>query len=486
MVHAESAIEIKCDKQLFIDYRFIESNRNVSVRMNPPRKAGPILVPETPAEGHRIGGYGTVIEADGEFRYYYNAIPLNISGRDDEFFLCLAVSGDGVTWKRKTVGTYEFNGSKDNNIVMTGVATIFVDPTASRGYRFKALAQGDSATGGGMRTLQSKDGLTWELAAKDPVLPFNCDTQNLCFYDTRLKRYVSYVRSWHPTWMRSVSRCEVTDFYQPTWPHLPADPEAKRLWPGQLRLEMPIVLRPDEFDPPQTDLYTPSVVQYPWAKDVYLAFPSPYRHYEGFDSHGRDYRGKNPNDGPTAIQLAVSRDGLQWNRFREEYISPGLIGESDGGSMYMSVGMVRRGDEIYQYYSAYPFTHGDYKFSDSCTQSVLCRSIQRLDGFACVTAGPEGGEFTTPPIIFEGNRLTLNIDCGAMGEAWVEILAADGSAIEGYTLEDSVSVDRNATAQEVWWHNGPDVSKLAGKPVHLRFKLRAARLFAFQFSSIKK
>jgi hypothetical protein len=44
-----------------------------------------------------------------------------------------------------------------------------------------------------------------------------------------------------------------------------------------------------------------------------------------------------------------------------------------------------------------------------------------------------------------------------------------------------VPVDRNGTAQEVWWQSGPDVAALAGRPVRLRFVLRSAKLFAFQF-----
>jgi hypothetical protein len=75
----------------------------------------------------------------------------------------------------------------------------------------------------------------------------------------------------------------------------------------------------------------------------------------------------------------------------------------------------------------------------------------------------------------------LNVDCGALGEVWVEFQDADKKAIPGFRMEDSVSVDRNGTAQEVWWKGGPDVSKLAGKPVRMRIKMRSAKLYAFQF-----
>jgi hypothetical protein len=100
-------------------------------------------------------------------------------------------------------------------------------------------------------------------------------------------------------------------------------------------------------------------------------------------------------------------------------------------------------------------------------------------------AGHEGGELITHPLIFEGNRLQLNIDCGAMGEAWVEIQDASGKPLSGYGMEDCVSVDRNGVAQEVWWKNGPDVSSVSGKSIRLRIKMRSSKLYAFQFVEIK-
>ncbi len=57
-------IEIGFNKQLFIDHRFIESSYGVTLSMNVPTKMEPVLVAETQIEGHRIGGYSTVIEAE--------------------------------------------------------------------------------------------------------------------------------------------------------------------------------------------------------------------------------------------------------------------------------------------------------------------------------------------------------------------------------------------------------------------------------------
>lgn len=104
-----------------------------------------------------------------------------------------------------------------------------------------------------------------------------------------------------------------------------------------------------------------------------------------------------------------------------------------------------------------------------------------MDGFVSVDADNAGGELVTPPLIFRGGRLQLNIDCGALGEAWVEIQSPDGVPIKGYSLDECVSVDRNGVEQPVWWHKGPDASPLSGKPVCLKIKMRSAKLYAFQF-----
>ena len=62
-----------------------------------------------------------------------------------------------------------------------------------------------------------------------------------------------------------------------------------------------------------------------------------------------------------------------------------------------------------------------------------------------------------------------------------KIMDVERKPIPGFRMEDSVSIDRNGIAQEAWWKEGPDVSKLVGKPVRMRVKMRSAKLYAFQF-----
>ena len=112
----------------------------------------------------------------------------------------------------------------------------------------------------------------------------------------------------------------------------------------------------------------------------------------------------------------------------------------------------------------------------------IWQAKQRLDGFVSVDAGSDDGWLVTPPIAFEGSRLQLNIDCGAMGEAWVELQDETGKPLPGYDFDNAVSVDRNGVAQEVWWRGGPDVGSLSGRPIRMRVTMRSAKLYAFQFA----
>jgi hypothetical protein len=319
-------------------------------------------------------------------------------------------------------------------------------------------------------------------------------------YDPCRDRYVAYVRAFPEVGgpyhcKRCVARVETADLYAMPWPH--GHNPANRKPAGHdfpyINEELEIVMGPDADDPPMTDLYNPCVQVYAEAQEVYLAFPAMYRcwGYGGSNlSAGRDHRGNCSNDGVFETQLAVSRDGVRFTRYRTPYLLAGMIrntagsdGDLDCGLMMMGIGMLRRGDEIWQYYYGCRRTHlsrADGERFGMAGEGIF-RVVQRLDGFASRAAGQRGGEFSTPPLVFAGNRLQLNAACHGLGEIWVEIQDEHGTPVPGWVQADAVSVDRNGTAQEVWWQGGPDVSPLAGRPVRLRFVMRSARLFAFQF-----
>lgn len=350
---------------------------------------------------------------------------------------------------------------------------------------------------GGLYLFRSRDGLQWELVPGLPA-PFLCDTHNQVFYDARRSHYAAFLRAFPRLGgpnrnKRCVARTEMTDLLQMPWPHKPSSqnkPEGEYDYP-YIQDEMPIVMAADKDDPPRTDLYNPAVHLYPYAEDVYVAFPSMYRNFDHMPSYGRDLRGIGSNTGLFETQLAVSRDGHTFQRFREPYVRSGFIrdrkgfeGELDCGMIMMGIGMIRSGDRLFQYYYGSGRLHGGASVAEenAFPGSAVFRAVQRLDGFVSLDTDHTGGEILTPKLKFAGNRLYLNADCAGLGEIWVEIQDADGTAFPGYSMDEAVSIDRNGTAQEIWWKNGPDAGGLAGQPVRLRFRMRSAKLYAFQFT----
>lgn len=109
------------------------------------------------------------------------------------------------------------------------------------------------------------------------------------------------------------------------------------------------------------------------------------------------------------------------------------------------------------------------------------RYTLRIDGFVSIRAPLAGGEVTTKPLVFQGNRLTMNFSTSAAGSVRVEIQDQTGKPIEGFALADCPEIYGDAIQREVQWNDGPDVGRLAGKPVRLRFVLKDADVYAFRF-----
>ena len=504
-------INIGSKKQLFLDEKFIDSSTGIRLRMNPPVDFYEIDFPELNGlgiYGHSHGqSFPTLIEYEDGYRLYYHARPLDEQQDPPIKMLCLSTSKNLFEWEHGKVGLFNINGSKNNNVVLPGmVGTPFIDPQKTDGCPFwfagvrnddndppfwrevQGTIQGLDEEGqreGAIYLFKSRDGLCWKRIRDGVVLPFWCDPPSLVLYDPRIAEYVAYVRGndvGNPR-KRFVARA-----VSPSLHHLPfgykelADyPVGRHGFHAHLIPEATLpVIQADGQDPPSTDIYSSCMNIYPWAEDVYLAFPSVYRHYDRQNSFGRDHRGKYKNDGVIEVQLAVSRDGINFHRFREPFVAPGLLEDIDrGGCVFMGVGLIKKGNYLYQIFEESGLTHRE---PHNKQKRRLRLAIQRLDGFVSAEADANGGALITPPINFTGNRLQLNIDCGAMGEVWVELQDKDFNPISGFTMEESVSVDRNELSQEVWWQKGPDVGELAGKPVRLHFKMRSAKLYAFQFA----
>ena len=104
----------------------------------------------------------------------------------------------------------------------------------------------------------------------------------------------------------------------------------------------------------------------------------------------------------------------------------------------------------------------------------------RLDGFICLQAKDEPGTVITKPFRLEGRRLEVNVDAHA-GHVRVEILDEGGKAIPGFSGKSAPEYRAvDDLRLKPAWTNGKDLLALKGNVVRIRFRLRNARLYAFQ------
>jgi hypothetical protein len=171
----------------------------------------------------------------------------------------------------------------------------------------------------------------------------------------------------------------------------------------------------------------------------------------------------------------TTRGGEFYDRtFLEALIRPG-IGPKNWVSRtnYPALNVVQTGDTEMSIY-----VNQDY----AQPTAHLRRYSLRLDGFASARAPFAGGELVTRHVRFAGQRLLVNFATSAAGGIRVEVQDASGQPIPDYSLEDCRELIGNEIERAVLWKSGEDVSRLAGKPVRLRFVMKDADLFAMRFA----
>jgi hypothetical protein len=483
-------------KQLLFDDALIEAKEGFTTTMNPAMRSNtPVLTSEKSWERHGCS-CPTVMLDEGIYKMWYTA-----NGEDGVARECYATSTDGIHWERPNLGLIDYQGSRNNNIIPLRHETIFKDPSAEPERRFKSISGGGkydyvAVYGGGARFrydenppetwhygsvagAYSPDGIHWT-ACEKLLMPWYTDTRNVAFWDDRIQKYVAYVR-WNEYLRaedgaqrgsfdyRAIARSESTDFE-----NFPV-PEK--------------ILEPDFDDPEDADmwgggLYDTAAVKYPLADDAYFIFTAAYYHTtDALD-----------------IQLATSRDGIHFTRWREPFVRLGPTDAFDSMMIYMGVGMLPMptgrassprgiGDELWMYYGGFDQPHDKVTGEDYCP-AIGCARL-RLDGFVSQDAagtplnppasgGNEGGWLTTLPFTCEGSHLEVNMDGSARGWLKVEILDEGMQPLEGFTEAEADRLGGSSTSQTVTWGDKRDLSALKGQTVRLRFVGQSVKLYAFQ------
>lgn len=455
-------LDVGSSRQLFIDDLFIECPANVRLRTHPAAKTHVrTLHRERPWESATLSWFN-VLQEETRHRIWYECYDVDGWPTADDTSFCQAESANGTDWTRPDLLLFSYQGSRENNILfrLIGPATacsrvhgagVFVDPTAPPDARYKAVSQGTFQQGFDppqrIAGMYSADGLQWTRYPA-PICTVFADSQYSAFWDLRLQKYVLYGRVGGQRG-RALGRSESHDFSH-------FDP-------------LSLVLETDDRDPPNSDLYNPAALQYPYATNVYFMFPSLYQHAPD----------------TLDVRLAVSRDGVHWTwPERVPFIPLGQAGDFDSASIYMGQGWVRSGDELWQYYAGSPLKHNQAELENLVVPGnglSYSRVVSRLDGFVSVDAGTGGGSFVTPPLRFAGNRLTLNVQVHTGGSLRVGLLDTKCAPVADRTTADCVPITADGVRLPVRWNSGADVSARAQLPTRLCIEFDRASLFAFQF-----
>ena len=471
---ATEPIEIGSRLEPFVDDFLIESmSGGLSLRLHRPRLTGPVLKFDAPWEGP--GNHYITVFKDGDlYRMYYRCVragDMPASGKGWPMNTCYAESRDGTHWTRPKLGLVEFEGSKENNIILTGPPGDWGSPT-SNFFAFRdsnpqvAPEERYKGVGGinrGLYLLVSADGIHWKAKGSGPFMKHDMskvpmingfDSHNVIFWDAGRERYQAYLRDMYLSpglgeRTRSVRVTTSDDFVNWSYPD----------WI-------------DMGEAPPDQLYTFSATPYFRAPHIYMAFPKRLMKYR---------RSELPEkyDATRGIGLSdsvfmFSRDGANWDRrYLEGFVRPGSdpLDWTDR-SNYVAAGLVPTGsDEM----SVYVLRHF------RLPSIHLRRGVLRADGFVSVNATYRGGELVTRPLIFQGKNLIVNYATSAAGSVRVEIQDEAGNPVPGYRLMQAVEHYGNSIEQVVTWDRGSDLSHLAGSPVRLRILIRDGDLYSIRF-----
>ena len=485
-------IPLGSNKQLLFDQLFLEKSQGIHLRVNVPyQEPEPVLIADKPWEGLGIGAYNTVMREDGRFRMWYDALAPDggaEKGSDaaptgSRRMLCYAESNDGIHWEKPVLGLIPYRDFNRTNIVAPPSkganqqgASVFRDDGAPASERYKlwtkyhpSEAEQRRGLRVGLWAMVSPDGLRWKLL-KDgyPLRRGNAaDSQHTCFWDSDVGKYVGFVRMKTLRTNERQRTCSVglltsKDFRN--WTH------AQEVFRADEQIPAPTGV--DLDSPPFVDLYTPGGMKVPGVANAYILLPTPYYHW-----------GKDGSPSTIDVGLATSRDRAHWWRplDPEPFLRLGLDGMPNSGMLFANPWLIPVDDEIWIYYAGTGRSHGQSVQAPSRTG--IFRARLRRDGFVSADAGYRGGEFTTPVVTFQGDRLRLNLDGSAGGWLQVELLSPRGEPIFGYRQTECDTIRGNSLQRIVTWQGESEVSKLAGQPIRLRFVMRSMKLYAFQFGA---
>jgi len=466
-----NAIPMGRRREVFWDNDLIDPALTTApLRLIPPTEKERVFVFDREEETAEVS-YPNVVRDETGYKMYYLSFDPAVPGRR-KIRLRVIESTDGIHWTRPDLGLFPTDIPGPDNVVIDDFddssLCVFYDsnPDCPPDARYKALTLVFLDRAADRRSLWcwlSPDGYHFK---KGYMLSDEgrFDSLNATFWLDG--RYYSYIRNLHGSWeqgiVRDVRVMESEDFVHWT---------------------TPVPLSYD--DGLDFQMYTNNVMPYPRAPHIRIGMPSRYverktwtKNDDQFASIAFKKRAAETIEPRCALAVTdlvfmCSRDGRNFHRFPEAFLTPGPETEINWlyGNCFASWPLVETGG-TYSFY-----INKNAMAADSPKE--LYRYEVRYDGFACRIA--EGTEtfLVTKPLIYEGSTLRLNMATSAFGHIYVEVLDEENRLL---SPGESVEIYGDATDRAVYFPDGSNFSAYAGRPVKLRFRMLDAKLFSMIFT----
>ncbi len=471
---------------MFFQDDFVEHNL-VAWRIEPGEldPNNPLLEPkypwDTPAP---CIGHGTVLKdpLDGVYKAWTCAIgqPTLAGKPSHPMRLTYACSEDGVHWDRPELDVLSFEQYERTNLLFhgkTSYASVFVDPESNPDEPYEIFVMrravegkpvegfeetphwppDDSVSRHSGRALyryRSRDGIHWR-PYQGPIQLHSGDTAYL--HKDPTGGYVYFCKN----------------LVRP----LPGGGFDDKCRVGMRRYS------PDGFEWTATELnMLPDYLDHP-GDQIMEVGRYPYR--EGFIGLTAVFHAHTKT---MDVQFAASRDGENWWRPEPRRPILGLqpLGDNGGGLIWPTRTLIEEGDRLYLYFGADPTLHNDIYSPSTGTErlGLLSRASWakgRMVGAVCagfLFDSPDRGTLTTRLLDCEGKRLRVNAVTVGGGELRVELLDEQRRPLAGFSRDDCIPFRGDEKFAVMHWGGGdlPGQSR-----VHVRFVLRDARLYGFEW-----
>jgi len=465
----EEPVEIGFGPQFFVDDWIVDNRMPVRYKQGglnrvyhrPVKHPANPLIPDT-------GSYGSAVwdEEAGLFRMIYQIAVRGdpAAGTTTKYAIAYAESKDGIEWKKPVLGLFEWEGTKENNVVYRGIREarasgpqILLTLPEEEMHGFKYIMSyrvgGAKRENDGIRLIGSNDMIHWDAESDTRIKYLHSDTLNSIVYDARQDLYMMTCR---PKDRYRLFQGEVIDTGLSRRVARLSSKELWTEWEGSPQM----LLLPDEQDDALGH----------W--NFFYGMPMHYHAgiYWGFLWNFR------MND-PIETQLVTSRDGVHWDRpaLRPMLIARGEEGAWDDGMVFGGPHWLEVGDEWWFYYGGSDGAHQSKERTTSIGLATL-----RQEGLVSVhgSVSTGGGGVVTRRLIWPGGDLALNV-AAPEGEVKVRVSGERRAPLEGFNYEDCEVFTGDSTAHRVRW-KGAEMDSLKGEEIRLEIFLLEADLYTFR------